>query len=59
MGQGIIRSSRCHWANTYNIDVDHKGLKAYRQAGLVLERERALVVDVTPAGGNQTVKNRR
>ena len=31
----------------YNIDVEQKGFKAYRQAGLVLDVNAALVVDVT------------
>ena len=40
----------------YNIDVEQKGFKAYRQAGLVLDVNAALVVDVTLQVGQSTEK---
>src|SRR5258708_18597967 len=40
----------------YNIDVEQKGFKAYRQAGLVLDVNAALVVDVTLEVGQSTEK---
>jgi hypothetical protein len=40
----------------YNIDVQHAGFKSYRQSGLILDVNSALVVDVTLQVGQATEK---